>query len=338
MTEREDYSIGDLTSFHSIFHHLPITMKLKLPTFDSSKFPGLLTPPAIPLQREPMKTQNVQDKRNYVTLKLRTNPTVASSPTYDRTVKYFETGTPEEWLFFNRDLKEVSTGQNVRNAAGKFALARMLLQGDALAIFENQVLEARKKIEKEQAQNQDNDEAVLDLEFEVEDALVETEETFTRALQAVGTNIFPQGALRVQKRYMRKFMKKPKKLTIRQFATRTRELNGYLDLFPPYNCGQSLPEDELIDIFEAAIPPKWQKVMMRNNWDPADHSLHEFVEFCERLEVTEDQYHEARKPPAKEQRSNSNGKEDKPYKGPKGASHHRKRKYEDKQSNSNFKK
>lgn len=277
-------------------------MKLKLPDFDGSKFPGLPTPPAIPLHRSPIKHQDTQDKRNYVTLKLRTNPSVASSPTYDRIVKYFETGTPEEWLVFTRDLKEVATGQNVRNAAGIFALTRMLLRGDALAIFENHILEVRKKLEKELPE--------AEVEAEVDDDLVETQESFVTAIQAVGKHIFPPGALRVQKRYMRRFMKKPRDLTMRQFATRTRELNGFLAQFPPFQKGQSLPEDEMIDIFEAAIPPKWQKAMLRANWDPAEHALQEFVEFCERLEVTEDQYNEVRKIPAKEQRSSSSGREE----------------------------
>ena len=48
-----------------------------------------------------------------LTFKLRTNPTNANSATYELTVAYFCTGTPEEWLLVRKAILEVCTGQNL---------------------------------------------------------------------------------------------------------------------------------------------------------------------------------------------------------------------------------
>ena len=67
--------------------------------------------------------------------KLRTAPTDGNSPQYELTVPYFSTGTCEEWLIFRKNLKKVTTGLNLTTGSARFELARNLLTGDALSIF-----------------------------------------------------------------------------------------------------------------------------------------------------------------------------------------------------------
>ena len=57
--------------------------------------------PVIPLERPPKKIFN---KDEVITYKLRTLPTSAESPTYDLTMPFFSTGTPEKLIFFFSDL------------------------------------------------------------------------------------------------------------------------------------------------------------------------------------------------------------------------------------------
>ena len=48
-----------------------------------------------------------------------------------------------------------------------------------------------------------------------------------------------------------------------------------------------LPTDELMDIAEFSIPATWQKTMIMHGFDPANHTIHKFIEFCKRIEFAE---------------------------------------------------
>jgi hypothetical protein len=86
----------------------------------------------IPLKRSDVKELQ---KNEYQTFKLRQNPGDADSPTYELTVPLFQTGTPEEYLTFIRDVRHVIEKQNITTGPGRYSLIRTLLRGDALAAF-----------------------------------------------------------------------------------------------------------------------------------------------------------------------------------------------------------
>ena len=91
--------------------------------------------PPIPLHcPEPPKPE----KSDQLTFKLRSNPTNADSATYELTVAYFRTGTPEEWLLVRKAILEICTEQNLTTGPQRFTLARRVLKGDALAAFNDQ--------------------------------------------------------------------------------------------------------------------------------------------------------------------------------------------------------
>ena len=83
-------------------------------------------------------------------------------------------------------------------------------------------------------------------------------------------------------------------MTIRMYCARFSELNKYLESFPPYNEDQKLPDDEVLEHFEFAIPNAWQKQMVLQGFNTLEHTTEEFVEFCERLEFSEDFYVQAK--------------------------------------------
>ena len=91
----------------------------------------ILVPP-IPLERPEKKKL---DKSDYASFKLRNNPAEADSTQYEVTIKYFQTGSPEELLEFIRDIKRVIEGQNLTTGPTQFSLMRRMLRGDALAAF-----------------------------------------------------------------------------------------------------------------------------------------------------------------------------------------------------------
>ncbi len=75
------------------------------------------------------------DKSKQLTFKLRSNPTEADSGTYELTVAYFQTGTPEEWFLVLKAILEICTGQHLTTGPQKYTVACQILKGDALAEF-----------------------------------------------------------------------------------------------------------------------------------------------------------------------------------------------------------
>jgi hypothetical protein len=198
-------------------------------------------------------------KNDSLTMKLRSNPTDANSQTYELTVKFFKTGSAEEWLLFQRDLNKIIVGQNITAAPSKYSMARLLLSGEALAVFDTSATEHG---------NENNANFIL-------------------TLQSLTTHIFPQRALAFQKRYMRRYMRKPREMTIRAFAARVAELNAYLLEFPPFDVNQDLDDTEIMDILENGVPNTWSKNMVLQGFDPMENTASDFVAFCERHEFTE---------------------------------------------------
>ena len=81
---------------------------------------GFLPPPILLQVMEPA----VLAKDQYLTMKLRSVPTVDKSPTYDLVVLYFKNGTPKEWLKFQLNLNRVFVGQNLTKSVPKDAMVR----------------------------------------------------------------------------------------------------------------------------------------------------------------------------------------------------------------------
>jgi hypothetical protein len=237
-----------------------------------------MEPPPIHLIKPEQKSY---EKGKYMTLKLRSIPNDEHSPTHEIQVPYFKQGTCEEFLEFQEKVNAVIVGQNMTTAAARFAFMRTILQGDAHAYF-NQVAQ-------EEAE--------------------QTLESYDNCMESLTTHIFPQRALRKQKRYMRRHMRKPYDMPMRIYRNRVVELNNYLASFPgSFNAEQKLEEEEIIDILEFGIPKTWQDQMVLQGFDPTEdgRTSQDLVEFCERLEATEAKNE---KPKAKETSSEGGGKQ-----------------------------
>ena len=76
-------------------------------------------------------------------------------------------------------------------------------------------------------------------------------------------------------------------MTVREFAAWLNKINKYLSDFPPSNENNKLLIDKLMDIAEFSVPAMWQKMMIMHGFDPANHMIEEFIEFCERIAFSE---------------------------------------------------
>ena len=116
------------------------------------------------------------ERGQFHTYKLRTTPADPTSPTYELSIPFFEEGSPEEWILFRRGLTAVLKGQNITSGPPSYAVAKTLLRGDALTVFE-QVEIARG---------------------------AQTMPHYKKCLDDVAEHVFPEKAGQIQKWYMRR--------------------------------------------------------------------------------------------------------------------------------------
>ena len=225
-------------------------------------------PPCIPYEREKLPEF---ESGKFLDFKLRTNPGNADSQTYALKARVFESGHVEHFINWAQDLQSVIVGHNATTGPPKYRLTERLLSGEALSVLNASVAKYGN----------------------------ETNANHQECLRDLFRHVFPKQALKYQRRAMRR-MRKPTSHTFREYVARFNQLNGYLKLFPkpapeegepdpgfgPYE-DQAFDEDEIKDIFERGIPNKWAKIQIEQGFDPVAHSIPEFVEFCERLEFTE---------------------------------------------------
>lgn len=200
-------------------------------------------------------------KKEKVSFKLRSNPADAASIQYSISVPVFNTDTPSDLLFFEEQLKKVFIGQGITTGPAKFQMTRRLLRGEALQAYNAKATAS---------------------------ALTETNENHLLWFQAVLEHVFPQKALKTQRRYMKRILRKTKEVSICTYLAWFTKTNEKLKRFPPFQENQALSTEEIIEYLKFAIPSTWRKQMVMHDFDPIDHSTSEFTEFCERLEFAED--------------------------------------------------
>jgi hypothetical protein len=168
--------------------------------------------PPIPLECPEWKEFQ---KGNFITIELKSMPTNKNSQVYKREVPYFDQGTPEEFIDWLTGLEAVLVGQNIMTPENKMAMARRLLKGDVLRVYENFI----------------------------NGLPLETPETpYEDSIKALAVHVFPIHALRLQKQYMRRFLRKPMATMTREFVARVQQINNYLEYFPPFTDEQNYPK------------------------------------------------------------------------------------------------
>ena len=151
------------------------------------------------------------------------------------------------------------TGKNATGGATKYGRARQLLAGRALADFNHAATTYGNK----------------------------SLANYTRCIQVVTLGVFPQKDLQDQKRWMRRFLKKPRDMPVQEYIAQVIKINKYLEEFLPtivVGNATKLPVNELLDLLEFRIPIKWQRQMQVQNFEPTTGTLRDFQNFCERLE------------------------------------------------------
>ena len=90
---------------------------------------------------------------------------------------------------------------------------------------------------------------------------------------------------------MRRYLKSIRDMKICDYVTMVQERNSYSTKFPaPANNQTDSPDDgEIMNVLENEMPASWKYIMLVQGFNASEKTPAEFIEFFERLEITEPQ-------------------------------------------------
>eukprot|EP00957_Ditylum_brightwellii_P170523 12980174-Ditylum_brightwellii.AAC.1 len=188
---------------------------------------------------------------DYQTYKLHTNPKDEKSAVYNLVVKYYEVGTPEEWLQFIDAIAQVIKGQGIQDGVAVYLLVKSLLKGDILQVFKN----------KETSQD------------------IKDSPAFTKCLAAVMEHIFPKKAYKTQKKHIWN-IHKPLVLGPCEWILQMIKLNNYLEFFLVLDrvTATKIAREEIVDVLEDGVLYQWKLDFKKEGFDLSSSTLKEFLD------------------------------------------------------------
>ena len=240
-----------------------------------------------------------------------------------------EEGVPYT-LHFCRQVAKLRTATNVTepNQMPAFsALITTMLYGQAKVHYEagvqarrmellEQARVAKRKEHLDNAADRENltvaEVTAMNAEINAIEAPAITLETITIGLNFMIRQIVPVGALARVKRHLRRGCRKPADMTIRSYTTALRRINEEdLMMLPPFLESNRIPEDEMKEIIQYAIPNSWNRKLREQSKDPLLMSYFELVTTLENYESAEVDFDAT----AKSGNSNGKGKKSNAKKG-----------------------
>ena len=109
------------------------------------------------------------------------------------------------------------------------------------------------------------------------------------AIGMMMTELMPHNCLARVKRNIRREVRKPVDMKVREYYHHLSRINNEeIPSIPPFDAQQKFSPDEFVDILLYGTPKSWQKEMERQGFDPIQHTPMEVVNFMERIETAED--------------------------------------------------
>jgi hypothetical protein len=196
-------------------------------------------------------------------MKSKYNPTDKASELYKKYMPAFSHGTPEQWLKFMENLNVVICDNGLdENGHARFNLTCSSLKGDALCIFNDKAAEQEK----------------------------ETKDSHIKCLRAITEQVFPKdNPLQQQRTYMHNqvFLHLNDK-QVSEFCTQWKEINNWLDEFPPFEPNQHFLDDQVKEILYSIIPKCWQSYLhCKDKFDMTKASADDFFDLMECYQLTD---------------------------------------------------
>lgn len=242
------------------------------------KTPKKLSPiqPIIPLVRFKLPADDADDKAKFITFDIKVRAGApAGSPTYKKSMRVFEEGTPQEWMDVISGVNEIWRQNSVNGNVDRSATIAACLRGDSLTAFETGLEDAR-----------------VDPDPNNNAPLAMTMDHINLAIQSVTQIVFPHRALEIQKLWMMRVMRKPFDLTTRKTAAALSRVNNYLPLFPLGVPASKFSETELVGLIEWSLPQEWRRKFDLKGYVPSMFDRERLMVECEAIERNEVQHKE----------------------------------------------
>lgn len=273
------------------------------------------SPPPLELVSEEISKDELE-KRKKSSFTLKVNPELENSTEYKYSV-YHVNGTEglRLMIVWMKDMEKVIKGLRIESPEAMISLVADRCEGSALHAFNEALVQVKEtkraaiaaavaEVEARPAATHAARQQAAREAAEANNPLVYAD--VQTCMRAVISQAAPLKALVKQKRYMRKFMRKPRDMKIRQYMHHLYNIiNEELPYLPPFaGDSQKLNKDEVVEIILNACPASWTNEMERQNFDTEDHTINEIVAFCERIETQEP----ARTPTSKPNNSHDNAR------------------------------
>ena len=235
-------------------------------------------------------------KENSITWEPRTVPTDNTSPTYKVQVRILSgSESVRQMMRWWKDLEKLCTGLNATDLASMKPIMIACVRPRVETLFEATLL-ARAEVDYNTAL-----EAALVADQGAGDTTASdavkanTVDHYRQvghlriALQETLLSLMPAKVLSKVKRQMRREMRKPVDMKVREYCQHLMRLNtDDIPSLPPFEANQALSSDELLDILLHGTPRSWQNEMDRQGFDPIEKGYYPTVDFMENLEGLEE--------------------------------------------------
>jgi hypothetical protein len=228
------------------------------------KSPGFVA--VIPLVPTKLSPDKLKDKLAYIIFTLQISRGAApGSPSYKKHVWTFEDGDPQQWMEVMTGLREIWLQNSVNIPTDMSNTVVAILKGDSLTAYKAAV-----------------EDLTVDPEYNTQ-VIPLTEDHVKLALLAVAETVFPFCALKTQKQWMSKHMKKPYDMTAKTMTNGMSKINNFLPYFPDAGVESKYSESDLIGILQFSVPDYYRAAFDLRNYIPTDESKTRFIEECERV-------------------------------------------------------
>ena len=264
--------------------------------------------PPLPLIPDDLDEINIKDPMKSCTFKLYSNPADTTSAKVGFTMPIIDgTQSVRAHIKWYENVKRVCIGLALTSDAdvnahceARVHTVRSTLRGASLTCFNETIKTWRTQqwtTNAERARNAVVQGTMTDAEFAAarqaaydnEPKPVAVHAWFKDACQEVIKHATPYKALEKQKRFMRRKMRKPADMKTRMYVNHLHRINyDELNKLPPFVNDQMLADEEILDILVYGLPKSWVRKMDELDFDPFHEGIYKTVDFCERMESSED--------------------------------------------------
>ena len=288
----------------------------------------------------PVIVEKAKDRQS--TFRLYSTPGVATSVRYDFVMNHLEeTDSMREVITFGRNIQKLARGtanHTDAQAADLLNLIAPMVHGNIKMAFDSRVAteamvllltaqEAAYPAQLLAIQTANHTTADAPTQAEMDAAWIwvrdldnvpqpaPTQATVTAVMQFIIGTVMPFRALAKVRRRLKRQTRKPADMKIRAFVSHFLRINNEeLEWIPPFLPSNKLNMDELLEIWQFAIPNSWLRKLAEQGKDPVTMTSTEFLNAVEYLESAEGDFDSAPKSSASpnsqssKKKKKSNGK------------------------------